>query len=216
MRRVEIVPDITEDIVESVKRLSANHDYVFTSGGIGPTHDDITYESIAKAFEQKVIYHEPTLSRMRQVSPNLELTPARKRMALIPENARIVYTSHGLWVPLAIISNVYILPGVPRLFQQMLEDYRPEMAAELSGTAKFHRRLIGTLLMESRIAQILSEAQEEVGTAVKIGSYPKWKNDTVNVVVSFVGKNPAMVESCADLVKSKIEGFEMRDNDNPA
>ncbi|ORX91005.1 Molybdopterin binding protein [Basidiobolus meristosporus CBS 931.73] len=215
MRRIEVVPDVTEDIVESVRRLSANHDYVFTSGGIGPTHDDITYEAIAEAFNQKVAYHEPTLARMQQISPHLELTLPRKRMALLPEKAQVFYTSHSLWVPLAIVSNVYILPGVPKLFKLMLEDYRPSIATELSGTAKFHRKLIGTLWMESKIAQVLSEAQNNVGAEVKIGSYPKWKNDTVNVVISFVGKDLSKVESCADLVKTKIEGFDMKDNDNP-
>lgn len=136
LQRVEIVPDVEEDIVESVRRLSGRYDLVITSGGIGPTHDDITYASLAKAFNLDLQYHKEVMEKMNRLgrkheNPTEAQTAARNRMALLPydknwpfeksssantvegyatENpARAVFASEELWVPVAIVNgNVHV------------------------------------------------------------------------------------------------------------
>ncbi|KAK9729670.1 hypothetical protein K7432_000077 [Basidiobolus ranarum] len=209
LRRVEVIPDVEADIIESVTQLSKKYDIVFTSGGVGPTHDDITYSSIATAFGDRVEYHEATLQRMVRISPQLELTEARKRMALLPSQSQVFFPSDDFWVPLAVVNkNVHILPGVPRIFQQLLNDHRSHLETLVSGQ-KFYRKLIGTMWAESKIAQVLSDVQEELGEKVKIGSYPKWKNSKVNVIISFVGKDEGLLIECAKRVIPMVDGFEI-------
>ncbi|ORY05639.1 Molybdopterin binding protein [Basidiobolus meristosporus CBS 931.73] len=209
LRRVEVIPDVEEDIVETVTRLSRKFDVVFTSGGIGPTHDDITYSSIATAYGDTVEYHEDTMRRMLRISPHLELTEARKRMALLPSRSEVFFPSEEFWVPLAVVNqNIHILPGVPRIFQQLLTDFRPQFETLASGQ-KFHRKLVGTMWAESKIAKILRDAQEELGERAKIGSYPKWNNSKVNVVISFVGKDEGLLEEYAKKIALLVDGFEI-------
>eukprot|EP01066_Platyproteum_vivax_P014268 Platyproteum_vivax@DN6398_c0_g2_i2.p1 len=109
LERIEVIGDIQETIVSTVQRLSASHNYVFTSGGIGPTHDDITYLALARAFNDELTYHEPTLHLMNEYfkekkPESLPLNEARRRMALLPSRSK-VYTTEGLWVPLAVLEN---------------------------------------------------------------------------------------------------------------
>lgn len=212
LRRVEIVPDAEKDIINSVRYLSATYDLVFTSGGIGPTHDDITYESIANAFDSPLEYHQPTLDRMEKIlaatDPSQKITEPRKRMALIPKNAQVVFTSPDLWVPLAIVNNnVHILPGVPFIFDRMLRDYIPTLRARWGGSP-FHRVQVVTERKESDIADALRQAQVEVGGNVKIGSYPARRpsTDTPCVYVSFVSADAGAARAAADRIIGKIGG----------
>lgn len=129
LRRIEVVPDVEDNIVSSVQDLSERHRWVFTSGGIGPTHDDITYAAIAKAFRCPLKYHTQTIERMktiRQITltdkshptpPPLEMTESRKRMALFPagKDVKVIFPCDHLWVPIVIVQNVHILPGMSPL-----------------------------------------------------------------------------------------------------
>ena len=122
------MPDIESDIITHVCNLSQHHDFVFTSGGIGPTHDDITYPSIAKAFNLPLKYHQETLTRMSILgqSKGMVLTPEQKRMALFPYNAfdskqvSTIYPVPHLWTPIVSIktlrATVCILPGMHVFF----------------------------------------------------------------------------------------------------
>ena len=120
--------------VEASRRMVQNYDFVITSGGIGPTHDDITYASLAKAFNQPLKYHAETLSRMAELSKqrkdlqdqSAEQKLARNRMALFPAHAEVLFVGEDIWVPVCRLEGkLCIFPGIPGLFQRMLHALTP-------------------------------------------------------------------------------------------
>lgn len=186
-----VIPDDREEIIQAVKKLSTLHRFVFTSGGIGPTHDDITYESIAAAFDRPLLMHEPTVQAMQRMrSANAFPNKGQLRMALLPKPDR-VYTTEGLWVPLVQVENVLILPGVPRLFRTILESwFRLHLVEQTMVDLVPKMRLqVQTFWKESQIAEPLSQIQEKVLEAgIEIGSYPKLEPDgSTYVIISLVG-----------------------------
>lgn len=212
LRRVEVIPDDEDEISQTIGKLSAQHDFVFTSGGIGPTHDDITYQSIAKAFNIPLAYHQPTLDRMvRVISPRepglnaASITTPRKKMALLPTDAQIVYPSEDLWVPIVIVKNVHILPGIPFLFNKMMNGYHSELVQKCGNVLPYYRVEITTEMKESDIADALTEAQTLAGKRIKIGSYPQWP-DKQCVHVSFVSTDLAAAKLLAEKVARDING----------
>jgi len=204
LKRVEVVPDEEDMIVESVRRITKQVDYTFTSGGIGPTHDDITYQAIAKAFNVPLEYHQETIDLMQKALGQEHLNEARKRMALLPKNATIVYTNKARWVPLAIINNVHILPGVPQLFRSMLEE-SDSLGLYKYGT-QLKRVVIYTLKKEGDIAEPLRKLQE-ANPKCLIGSYPKFEGTNYNVMISIVGEDSSQVESVAKQLEESVPGF---------
>ncbi|KAJ1736056.1 hypothetical protein LPJ61_000199 [Coemansia biformis] len=222
--RIEVVPDQSRDICESVRRLSQRHQIVFTSGGIGPTHDDITYGAVASAFGARLGYHQPTLARMRRIMeargaaalPDPSGIPdqvACARMALLPEDAVVAYPCSELWVPVVCVGgNVHVLPGIPALFSTLTDAYLPGLVASLTGAPPqaFARALVGTDLRESAIAPVLEELQRQFGPlGIRLGSYPDWPPPASGgardcsaagrprVVLSAVGRDRAQVSACA-------------------
>ncbi|KAJ2352634.1 hypothetical protein GGF43_003707 [Coemansia sp. RSA 2618] len=207
LRKVDVVPDTTAEIVQSVRQLADAHDVVVTSGGIGPTHDDITYSAIARAFDDRLEHHEPTLARMRRIMartgasvlPDAGGTDAERacaRMALLPATAAVTYPCDELWVPVVRVRNVHVLPGVPRLFARLLTAYLPLVAAEAGAASGFVRALVPTRMRESLLAPILSRVQEKyAGHGIKVGSYPQWPLHA-QTVVSVVGQSAKHVEAC--------------------
>ncbi|KAJ1973193.1 hypothetical protein H4R34_005161 [Dimargaris verticillata] len=228
LKRVEVVGDEFADIADAVQRLSARYDFVVTTGGIGPTHDDITYEAIARAFGRELKYHDETLERMDRLATNKtqlatldkEALSARRRMALLPTPCRVTYLRDDFWVPLAIIDNVHIFPGVPKIFRAMLDSWFANHLFKHAPTSPklipqpFVRLTIATRWPESKIAKYLTQLQEKVTTQrVKIGSYPLWQNPRAAVVITFVGTDPVLLQECADQIKQAVEGFDWVDNE---
>lgn len=169
VRETRIVPDIEDEIVDSVNQLRAKYDYVFTTGGIGPTHDDITSDSIAKAFGVKNVIQQNVFDAFKAYldSKDREFTPAAQRMAYAPEGAEMIETG-GSAIPGYRVDNVFVMAGVPRIMQAML-------AASLDRLAVGSAILNGSVhanVMEGEIAQALSEIQS-THTEVDIGSYPQ-------------------------------------------
>lgn len=226
LKRIEVIADDESEIIEAVRRMSKNYDFVVTSGGIGPTHDDITYQSIAKAFGLPLKLHEETWNRMRHLSkphksqPNFDWdTPspartAKMRMAQLPwddskpSEDQVVYVSEDLWVPVTVVNgNVHILPGVPRLFEAMLDGLKPRLAPRLvdpEGKGD-HRILISTPLAESAVAEYLTQLQKRVDEkGVKIGSYPRWGKS--RNTVTLVGKDVEFLESLVPEVEKEVQG----------
>lgn len=215
LKRVEIISDDEGEIIEAVRRMSSKYDFVVTSGGIGPTHDDITYPSIAKAFENELVYHDETLARMKRLSvrpinwdvpaDDPELV-ARKRMALFPTPSQVIYPSDKLWVPIVIAGgNVHILPGIPRLFTGLLGEYRKHIVDRIDPAMKQTRILISTQKPESAISQYLGELQKKVDAkGIKVGSYPKGLG--MGVMISLLGRDVAYMESLVADVEQTLEG----------
>lgn len=194
--------------------------------GLRPRHDDITYQSIAKAFGLPLKLHEETWNRMRHLSkphksqPNFDWdTPspartAKMRMAQLPwddskpSEDQVVYVSEDLWVPVTVVNgNVHILPGVPRLFEAMLDGLKPRLAPRLvdpEGKGD-HRILISTPLAESAVAEYLTQLQKRVDEkGVKIGSYPRWGKS--RNTVTLVGKDVEFLESLVPEVEKEVQG----------
>ncbi|KAL4536598.1 hypothetical protein Ndes2437B_g06010 [Nannochloris sp. 'desiccata'] len=194
--RVEVVPDKPTDIAASVLKLRERvgpTGFVFTSGGIGPTHDDVTYDSIAMALGLKIELHQPTMELMKEhyAARGVELNESRLRMAHLPTPAEIL-TTPGLWVPLVVAGgNVHILPGIPRLFQSMIEAH----VEKFRGPASHSRELFANV-GEGDVAAPLAEVAAQF-PAVRIGSYPNVKFDM---------NDPEKNENLAWRVKFVVEG----------
>lgn len=170
---VRIVTDETDAIVNAVRALSDEYDYVFTTGGIGPTHDDITADSVARAFDRSIDIRDDALSILQDWydKAGTELTEARKRMARIPDGASLI-DNPVTGAPGFQIENVFVLAGVPKIVRGMLED----VGHRLEGGAVTHSvsvRLEG--VREGDIAESLSELVEEF-PEISLGSYP-WFED---------------------------------------
>jgi molybdopterin-biosynthesis enzyme MoeA-like protein len=229
LKRIEVIADDEGEIIEAVRRMSNNYDMVVTSGGIGATHDDLvsiawakliqTYPSIAKAFNQSLVYHEETLQKMAQLSERKfdnkatdEATIARKRMALFPSNAEVLFPSEDLWVPVVIVNrNVFILPGVPKLFTTLLSSLKPSISCCVPPGRRQYRFIIATEEPESAIAPFLEKLQKRVADqGIKVGSYPKWQG---GVKVSLLGRDTKVLEGLVEEVEKGINGVRVRGED---
>ncbi|KAI1330981.1 molybdopterin binding domain-containing protein [Xylariaceae sp. FL0255] len=226
LKRVEVIEDNEDEIIEAVRRMSDRYDFIVTSGGIGPTHDDITYESIAKAFGLPLKLHDDAYERMKKITKSTRKDPnfswdvdspqrtVRLRMIHLPidENRdlskQVLFPQDDLWVPVSVVNgNIHILPGVPRLFESLLEGLKPFIIDRLldpEGKGIF-RALISTPMSESLIAAYLTELAEKIAPkGVKVGSYPRWgkKNNSVTLV----GRDKSFIESILPEVVDRVNG----------
>lgn len=170
VREVRIVPDIEAEIVDAVNSLRVKHDYVFTTGGIGPTHDDITAAAVAKAFGRPLIRHPEAYRRLEAHYKQLdvEINDARARMANTPEGATLIDNPVSA-APGFKVENVHVMAGVPKIMQAMLEGVLPT----LSGGATVLSRTVLCSLPEGEIAEGLGRVQDRFPD-VDIGSYPAY------------------------------------------
>lgn len=204
LKEVRVIPDDRQKIIDTVNELRAVHDYVFTTGGIGPTHDDITAESIAAAFgvalELSDAAYAELLSYYKDES---EITPSRKKMAMIPKGATLIDNPVS-GAPGINIGNVYIFAGVPRIMQSMFDAVAPTLKGGKPVTSK---SVTGDLA-ESEIADGLSAIQDKYDD-VAIGSYPKYQNGKFATCIVLRGINDASLnkstQDVVDLMKSSGE-----------
>ncbi|KAL4067436.1 MoaB/Mog domain-containing protein [Scleroderma yunnanense] len=214
LKRVEVIPDDENDIIEASRRLVNKYDLVVTSGGIGPTHDDITYASIAKSFHRPLAYHTETLARM-DARPSAvahrteEQRTAQKRMALFPEGAEVLFVAGDLWVPVVRVQGkLCIFPGIPSLFQKMLDGLKPYLSLP-PPDARPRRVQVFTSFPESFIAPYLTHLQARVrAEGIRIGSYPVLQR---GVYVSLIGINHERVASIAVEVERELQGKVVRE-----
>jgi molybdenum cofactor synthesis domain-containing protein len=175
VRETRTIPDDKNIIISHVRDLSNKYDYVFTTGGIGPTHDDITAESIAAAFNLPYSRNEEIYKILRDycIGIDEELNQAREKMAYIPEGSSLLYNDATL-VPGFITKNVYSMAGIPEIMQAMLKSALPG----LKNGIVVKSRTIEIMIGESKIAEQLSALQNKYQT-VDMGSYP-FKRDQVH------------------------------------
>ncbi|KAE8348095.1 MoaB/Mog domain-containing protein [Aspergillus coremiiformis] len=233
LKKVEVIADDEGEIIEAVRRMSHNYDFVVTSGGIGPTHDDITYESIAKAFGLKLKLHQAAFERMKKLTkphpmqlqfdwntPSPRLTAKLRMVGLphdenLPEEHQATFVADDMWVPIAVVNgNVYILPGVPRLFERLLEHLKPALLPRLTNPEGkgIYRYLISTPLPESVVAPYLTDlATRTSSRGIKVGSYPRWgrKRNTVTLV----GTDKDFMDSLVPEVEQNVQGRRVSQED---
>lgn len=212
LKRIEVIPDEEGEIIEASRRMVQKHDFVITSGGIGPTHDDITYASLAKAFDQPLVHHAETLRRMTESlkhrswmhTQNEEQKRARERMALFPANAELFFVAKDIWVPVVRLEGkLCVLPGIPSLFQKMLGGLKALLPLPPLSERPF-RHQIFTPLPESSIAPYLAELQGRVKKeGIRVGSYPFIMK---GVFVSLIGRNERRVRELGKEVERHTQG----------
>lgn len=166
LREVRMVPDIEDEIVAAINALREKYTYVFTTGGIGPTHDDITSDAVARAFGVSIDIDERAVAMMRERYAPGDLTETRLRMARIPEGAELIENSVSR-APGFMIGNVIVMAGVPRIMQVMLDDVAPR----LKTGSKLLTRTVRVERPEGDVAPGLGRVQND-HPEVQMGSYP--------------------------------------------
>ena len=207
IREVRIVPDAEADIVEAVNALRAKYDHVFTTGGIGPTHDDITSASVGKALGLPFGRHPEAERRLLAYYPPEKVNPARMKMAETPEGAELIDNPVSV-APGFTIGNVHVLPGVPSILQAMWPGLKPR----LKGGATVRSRTITVLCPEGEIAKPLGEIQASHPT-VEIGSYPFMRQDRFGTSLVLRSVDQAAIDAAAEaiLAETRSRGVEVLD-----
>ena len=176
VNEVRIIPDKEKIIVKHILNLSKRFNYVFTTGGIGPTHDDITAESISKAFKVKYEYQKEAYAILEKYYGKKKFNDGRKKMAKMPRGAKLIYNPSSA-APGFITKNVLSLPGVPSILNSMIENCKRYL---IKGS-KIHSKTINLFTVESNISKQLGLIQKKYKRFVEIGSYPFFRLGKIGV-----------------------------------
>ncbi|GAA5937076.1 flavin adenine dinucleotide pyrophosphatase [Sporobolomyces koalae] len=212
LKRIEVIADDEEEIVEAVTRMHKNYDWVVTSVST-PTHDDITYQSIAAAFKVPLEYDDETIKRMEAFSKGRydwstqteEQKTARLRMALFPKGSENLFVQEDMWVPVVRVGGkVTIFPGIPSLFERLVTGYASHFIKLPRSSEKPFRVLVHTEMPESSISPFLTKLHERVRKeGIRVGSYPKIR---LGVDVSLIGKDENRLLELAKEVEQELNG----------
>ena len=178
VEEVRIIPDIEKKIVNNVLSLSKKFNYVFTTGGIGPTHDDITAKSISKAFKVKYEFHKEAYKILEKYYGKIKFNDGRKKMAKMPKGSKLIYNPSSA-APGFITKNVLSLPGVPSILNSMIENCKKY----ITGGDKTHSKTLNFYTVESNIAKNLGSIQKKYKKFVDIGSYPFFRLGKIGVSI---------------------------------
>jgi len=201
VEEVRVIPDKENTIVNSVNELRKKYQYVFTTGGIGPTHDDITSESIAKAFGKKYDYNKEAYSILEKYYENSDFNEGRKKMARMPEGANLIYNRQGS-APAFYIDNVFVLPGIPSYVELML----PPLKDLLVKGKKIISISCDAKVRESTIAVNLSEIQDRYPD-IDIGSYPYSQEGGFGTVLVMRSIDEIKIQKCKSEIEEMIKKF---------
>jgi len=194
LSEVRVVPDVVERIVEAVNALREAYDYLFTTGGIGPTHDDITVDAVAEALGVPVIVHPEARAILERYYASIgkELTEARLRMARAPEGAELI-PNRMSGAPGIKLGNIHLMAGVPHITAGMLD----ALTGTLEGGAPLQSETVGCWTPESEIADILRQVEQAHQTC-QIGSYPFFREGRVGANFVVRSTNSEDLRSCVD------------------
>ena len=200
LKEVRVVGDGQGEIAEAVNALRDRYTYVFTSGGIGPTHDDITAESIAAAFDLPCTHHPDAMAILTKHYSNsdMEFTDARKRMARTPEGATLIDNPVSK-APGFKIHNVHVMAGVPKIMQAMMDSIAPT----LKGGQKMLSQTVDCEFGEGTIGGPLGEIQTR-HPATMIGSYPRFENGNYSTQVVVRGRDEPLVSAAIEDVENML------------
>lgn len=191
LQEVRVVPDVEDAIVEAVNQLRARNDYLFTTGGIGPTHDDITVDAVAKALDVAVVVHPEARAVLEDYYASRGgATDARLRMARVPDGATLIENRMS-GAPGIRHGNVFIMAGVPHITAMMLD----ALSGSLEGGAPLLSETVGCWVAESEVADLL-RATEKAHEGCQIGSYPFFRDGRVGA--NFVARSTerAALDTC--------------------
>ena len=176
VEEVKIIPDVEKTIINNILLLSKKFNYVFTTGGIGPTHDDITAKSIARAFKVKYEFHKEAYEILEKYYGKVKFNDGRKKMAKMPKGSKLIYNPSSA-APGFLIKNVLSLPGVPSILNSMIENCKKYL---MKGV-KVHSKTLNLYTGESNISKKLEHIQNKYKKDVEIGSYPFFRLGKIGV-----------------------------------
>ena len=202
VEEVRIIPDKEKIIVSNIIQLAKKFNYVFTTGGIGPTHDDITAKSISKAFKVKYEYHKEAYAILEKYYGKKKFNDGRKKMAKMPKGAKLVYNPSSA-APGFITKNVISLPGVPSILNSMIENCKEYLVKGL----KTYSKTLNLYTVESNISKQLGLIQKRYKKSIDIGSYPFFRLGKIGVAIvtrsSSIKKLRSVNKDLKKLVKLK-------------
>ena len=199
LEEVRIISDMEDSIVKTINDVRKKFNYVFTTGGIGPTHDDITSRSIAKAFNLSYGYHKEAYEILKHYYGKSEFNEGRKKMAMLPDKASLILNpSSG--APGFIVDNVYCLPGVPSILKSMLGGLNDK----IKGGKKILSKTISLRTVESKIAESLEGIQNKFKD-IEIGSYPFFRRGKVGVSIVIRSTEEKLISICYKDIKNFIK-----------
>ncbi len=199
VKEVRVIPDNKKKIVDTVNELRKNYNYVFTTGGIGPTHDDITAESISEAFNEEYDFHKEAFTILENYYKPGEFTEGRQKMAKMPTSANLIINpSSG--APGFYVENVFCLPGVPSILKSMLGGLKNVLV----GGDPVISKTINLRTLESEIAKPLSDVQNQY-LEVEIGSYPFFRAGKLGVSIVLRSTDQKKIDKCNDQILEFIK-----------
>ena len=191
---VRVIPDIEKTIVDTLNVLRKENNYVFTTGGIGPTHDDITAQSVSKAFDLKYEIHKEAFKILEAYYKPGEFNDGRQKMVKMPENAELILNPTS-GAPGFSVENVYCLPGVPSILKSMLGSLKNKIV----GGEPVLSHTISLKTVESEIANSLTKVQDQ-NSDVEIGSYPFFHAGKLGVSIVLRSENQSRIDNCISQV----------------
>lgn len=205
LERITTIPDVVEVIATEVRAFSDAYDFVFTSGGIGPTHDDVTMEAVALAFNRRIVLDPKLLQRIERVHDK-PLNDAMKKMAMLPEDASVI-DAGDLWFPIVCVENVHVFPGIPQLFEKKFNSIRDRF-----GGIPIRLTRIYVTRYESEIAEDLHALLREF-PELMLGSYPRINETEYRVMLTLESRDALYLERatkslCARLPADVIHRIE--------
>jgi len=196
---VRVVPDLEDIIVNTLNTLRKTYDYVFTTGGIGPTHDDITAKSVSKAFGLKYEIHKEAFKILESYYKVGEFNEGRQKMVWMPENANLILNPTS-GAPGFSVENIFCLPGVPSILKSMLGALKNNIV----GGKPILSHTISLRTVESEIASSLTEVQNK-NKEVEIGSYPFFQAGKLGVSIVIRSENQSEIDNCSSQILKFVE-----------
>ena len=196
LRRILVIPDELDEIAEAVRSYKPAFDVVFTSGGVGPTHDDVTMAGIASALNRQVIRHPVLEQKIREFSGG-KINEARLKLAEVPEGAELVFDGDTTF-PAIHVENLYILPGIPEIFRDKFLAIKSRFAVD-----PYFLRVVYTRAAESTIAQYLNQTLEAF-PLLQLGSYPKLSDPEYRVRVTLESKDQEYVNRAFEYLMAQL------------
>tara|TARA_X000000950_G_C13874992_1_gene644474 strand:- start:437 stop:1183 length:747 start_codon:yes stop_codon:yes gene_type:complete len=194
VKEITVISDLEVEIINKVKLYSKNYDYVFTTGGIGPTHDDITAYAISRAFNVKYEQNKDAVRILKKHYIKKELTESRLKMSYMPSGSTLIYNPVSA-APGFIIKNVHVFPGVPMILKPMAKEF-------LGSFLKINilpQVRISTKLSEGIIGQFIGEVQKS-NKEISIGSYPYFKSENFGVSLIIKGENRIKLDKVSKMI----------------
>ena len=201
VRKISVIADDVETIAQEVRWFSKTYDYVFTTGGVGPTHDDLTMEGIARSFGQKIQRNAELEAAIRGYYA-AELIEPNLRMADVPEGVKLI-GGPGLWFPVIVVENVFIFPGVPEIFKRKFRRIR-----EMFRENPYHLREVYLRADEGQIAAILHEVLARFPDLL-LGSYPYFDDRAYSVKLTLESKDVAYLETAHEMMLEKLARIDL-------